>query len=94
MKKINKKDLVDEVALKAHLSAKDSRRALDVAFEMMERELLAGNEVNISNFGTFNVKTRARREGTHPKNHTRLVIEEAKNIVFKTSKKLKAKINK
>ena len=53
MKKINKKDLVDEVALRAHLSAKDSRRALDVAFEMIERELLAGNEVNISNFGTF-----------------------------------------
>ncbi|HPY79768.1 MAG: HU family DNA-binding protein [Erysipelotrichaceae bacterium] len=94
MKKLNKRDLVEVVAEKAHLSKKDAQAAIDMAFKLIEKSVLKGEEVNISNFGVFSPKTRQSREGTHPKKHSRIVIAESKTVVFRPSKSLKAKLNK
>ncbi|HNX16154.1 MAG TPA: HU family DNA-binding protein [Bacilli bacterium] len=94
MNKLNKRDLVEIVAEKAHLSKKDAQAALDVSFKLVEKAVLKGEEVNISNFGVFSPKTRKSREGTHPKKHNRILIEESKTVVFRPSKSLKAKLNK
>ena len=72
---------------------KDSRDALETAFELMEQALLKGEEVNITNFGVFTPKTRASRDGTHPKKHTRIKIEQSRSITFRLSKSLKEKLN-
>ena len=93
MKKLNKRDLIEMVAEKAHLSKKDSRDALETAFKLIEQALLKGEEVNITNFGVFTPKTRASRDGTHPKKHTRIKIEESRSITFRLSKSLKEKLN-
>lgn len=94
MDKLNKRDLVEIVAEKAHLSKKDAEAAVDVSFEAIEKAILKGEEVNVSNFGVFAPKVRKSREGTHPKKHTRIVIEETKTVVFRPSKSLKGKLNK
>lgn len=94
MKKINRKDLVQEVADEGHLSKKDSRIAIDLAFGLIEKSLLEGQEVNVSNFGVFTPKTKQQRDGTDPRSHSRIVIEETRTVVFRPSKKLKRKLNK
>ena len=93
MKKVNKSELVEIVAEKAHLSKRDARMALDVCFDEIIKALLAGEEVNISNFGVFQMKERKSREGTHPKKHTPLTIKAAKTISFRAAKELKEKAN-
>ena len=94
MAKINKKDLVQVVADEGHLSKKDSRTAVDLVFDLIEKTLLDGQEVNVTNFGVFTPKVRASRDGTHPKKHTRIKIEESRSISFRVAKSLKAKLNK
>ena len=94
MQKLNKRDLIEQVAEKAHLSKKDAENALDVCFDLMEKALLDGREVNITNFGAFSPKTRQEREGTDPKEHTRIIIKKSRAISFRVSKSLKAKLNK
>ena len=94
MKKINKSDLVEMVAEEAHLSKRDARLALDSCFDLIIEALLNGEEVNITNFGVFQPKMRKQREGTHPKKHTPLTIEQAKSISFRVAKDLKEKLNK
>ena len=94
MQKLNKRDLVEQVSEKAHISKKDADNAIDVAFDLIEKALLEGREVNITNFGVFTPKTRKRREGTDPKKHTRIVIKESQTVAFRLSKSLKSKINK
>ena len=94
MKKLNKRDLVEMVAEEAHLSKKDARDAIDVMIELMQKALLKGEEVNLTNFGVFTPKVRASRDGTHPKKHTRIKIEESRSISFRVAKSLKAKLNK
>lgn len=94
MQKLNKRDLIEEVSEKAHVSKKDAENSIEVAFNLMEKALLEGREVNITNFGSFLPKTRKKRDGTDPKKHTRITIKETKTVSFKLSKSLKAKINK
>ena len=93
MKKLNKRDLVQIIADEGHLSKKDARVALDLCFDLMEKALLDGQEVNITNFGVFTPKTRQSRDGTHPKKHTRITIKETRSVSFRLSKALKAKLN-
>lgn len=93
MKKVNRRDLVEAVCEQAHLSKKDARKALDITFGLIESCILKGEEVNVTNFGVFVPKTRQARDGTHPKNHKRIVIKEAKTVTFRLSKALKSKLN-
>ena len=92
MKKVNKSDLIDLVAEKAHLSKRDAKAALDTCFDLIIEALLRGEEVNITNFGVFQTKERKSREGTHPKKHTPLIIEGSKVITFRVAKDLKEKV--
>lgn len=94
MKKINKNDLVEIVAEKEHLAKKETKAVIGTAFDVMREALLEGKEVVITNFGTFVIKDRKPRKGTHPKKHTPLVIEGGKTIVFKPSNGLRDDIKK
>ena len=93
MKKFNRRDLVQIVADEAHLSKKDARAALDICFGEIEKALLEGQEVNITNFGVFTPKTRLSRNGTKPKQHARNKIAESRSVSFRLSKALKGKLN-
>ena len=94
MQKVNKRDLVEQVAEKAHISKKDADNAIEATFDLMEKALLSGQEVNITNFGSFVPKTRQSRDGTDPKKHTRITINSSRTVSFKLSKSMKAKLNK
>ena len=94
MQKLNKRDLIEEVSEKTHISKKDAENAIDATFDLIEKAFLEGREVSITNFGTFQPKSRKQRDGTDPKSHKRITIKSAKTVSFKMSKALKAKINK
>lgn len=94
MSKLNKSDLIELVAEKAHLSKRDAKAAIDSCFDLVIETLLKGEEVNITNFGVFQPKVRKSREGTHPKKHTPLIIKETHTISFRVAKELKGNINK
>lgn len=94
MQKINKKDLVEVVAEEGHLSKKDSRVAVDIVFDLIEKSILNGQEVNVTNFGVFTPKTKQSRDGTDPKSHQRIRLKEKKTVTFRLSKQLKEKLNK
>ena len=94
MQKLNKRDIIDEISEKAHVSKKDAENAINEAFDLIEKALLEGREVNLTNFGTFTPKNRKERDGTDPKKHTRITIKGARTVSFKLSKALKEKLNK
>ena len=93
MSKLNRKDLVEIVSEEAHLSKKDARKAIDLVFDNIEKALLEGQEVNITNFGVFTPKKRQQRDGTDPKTHERITIKETHSVIFRPCKYLKAKLN-
>ena len=94
MKKINRKDIIDEVSERAHISKKDSENAIREFVEVIQEALLEGKEVNITNFGTFSPMIKKSRDGTDPKSHQRITIKETKTVSFKLAKQLKEEFNK
>lgn len=94
MEKINRRDLVEQVAEKAHLSKRDARVAIDTLIDSIQGALLEGKEVNISNFGVLTPKTRVGRDGTDPKTHERIVIKDKKTVSFRLAQSLKEELNK
>ena len=94
MSKLNKRDLIEEVSEKTHISKKHAESSIETAFDLIQKALLDGREVNITNFGTFTPMTKESRDGTDPKKHTRITIQQTQTVSFKLSKSLKAKLNK
>ena len=91
---MNKTDLVAKIAEKAELSKKDAEKALKAFEEAVTEELVAGGEVRLVGFGTFDVKERAAHEGVNPQTKETIQIAASKSPRFKAGKSLKDAVNK
>ena len=91
---MNKTELIASVSQSAGLTKKDTERVINAALDAVTASLAAGEKVQLSGFGTFEVKAREARIGRNP--HTKEAIEiPATNVpVFKASKALKDNVAK
>ncbi len=91
---MNKTQLVEVVAQKTGLKKKDAEAMLSAAFDAITESLEAGDKVQISGFGSFDVKTREARTGRNPKTQETITIPASKYPAFSASKTLKDAVNK
>ena len=86
---MNKTELNAVAAENAGMTRKDAERVLNAAIDAITLSLSKGEKVQLSGFGTFEVKAREARVGRNP--HTREAIDIAATRVpaFKASKALK-----
>ena len=91
---MNKTELTAAVSQSAGLTKKDTERVLNAALDAITAALCKGEKVQLSGFGTFEVKAREARIGRNP--HTKEAIDiPATNVpVFKASKVLKDTVAK
>ena len=91
---MNKTELIAAVAEKSGMTKKDAERVVNAAFDTITAELSKGEKVQLSGFGTFEVKAREARVGRNP--HTKEAIEIPATYVpvFKASKALKDTVSK
>ncbi len=91
---MNKSELIAAVSQSAGLTKKDTERALNAALDAITASLRNGEKVQLSGFGTFEVKDREARIGRNP--HTKEAVEiPATSVpVFKASKALKDTVAK
>ncbi|MCR4875273.1 MAG: HU family DNA-binding protein [Clostridia bacterium] len=86
---MNKLELTDIVANNLKLSKTDATKAVDAVIGAIENGLKKGEKVVLTGFGTFEVKTRAARQGKHPKTGATIEIPASKAVHFKEGKALK-----
>ena len=91
---MNKTELIAAVAQSAGLTKKDAERVLNAAFDTMTAALVKGEKVQLSGFGTFEVKEREARIGRNPHTKEAIEIPATKVPVFKDSKALKDNVAK
>ncbi len=85
-------NIVSENLSEQGFTKKDVEKVIDLFFGEIEKGLINGEEVKISSFGTFKVKTRKPRIGTSPVNGEKIQIASSKNVGFKASKILKNRV--
>ena len=91
---MNKTELIAAVAESAGLSKKDTERVINAALDSITTALCKGEKVQISGFGTFEVKDREARVGRNPHTKEAIEIPATKVPGFKASKTLKDTVAK
>ena len=91
---MNKTELIAAVTQSAGLTKKDTERVINAAIDAITASLTAGDKVQISGFGTFEVKEREARIGRTPPPREAVEIPATKVPAFKPSKALKDTVAK
>lgn len=73
--------------------AKEARDLLEMVLEQVKNELENGNEVKISGFGKWNVKSKRARPGRNPHTGGKIEISARHVVTFHPSDKLRAMVN-
>ena len=91
---MNKTELITTVAESAGLTKKDTERVINACLDAVTAALCKGEKVQISGFGTFEVKDREARVGRNPHTKEAIEIPATKVPGFKASKTLKDTVAK
>ena len=81
------------MAEKSGLSKKDAGAALEAFVESVQDALKTGDKVQLTGFGSFEVKSRAARTGINPQTKQPVTIAASKAPTFKAGKVLKDSLN-
>ena len=74
------------------LNKRESKDMVDAFFELISQELVAGNDVKLSGFGNFQIRTKAPRPGRNPRTGESIPIGARRVVTFHASSKLKDQI--
>lgn len=91
-KTVSKADLVDAVANSTGLKKKDVKDVMDRMLDRVSAQLAGGAKVQLTGFGTFEVRKRKARTGVKPGTTTKIKIPASKYPAFKPGKSLKEKV--
>ena len=91
---MNKKELVEKMAIKTGMTKKNTETCLEALLESVQISLLEEEKVQLVGFGTFRVQERSARQGRNPRDPQQTIeIRASKASVFKAGKELKEKVN-
>ncbi|MDH3198070.1 MAG: HU family DNA-binding protein [Candidatus Krumholzibacteria bacterium] len=95
---MNKTELIDKVAKKTGLTLKDSKMVVEAIFSTIPKEgiianeLKTGKKVQITGFGTFQLRKRRKREGRNPQTGETIQIPATKFPAFSAGRALKDRL--
>ena len=90
---MNKPEFINAIAEKTELKKVEAEKVVNAFVEIMTEELVTGNEIKLTGFGTFSVKDRDARKGVNPKTGESIDIAASRAPKFKASKILKDALN-
>jgi len=71
------------------LNKRESKDMIDAFFDLIAQRLVEGEDVKISGFGNFQIRTKAPRPGRNPRTGEAIPIEARRVVTFHASHKLK-----
>ena len=91
---LTKENITNDVYNHAGLSKTLSRTVVERLFEIMKEALEKKEDLLISGFGKFSVRSKNSRRGRNPQTKQDLILRARRVVVFKTSGVLRQHINK
>ncbi len=90
---LTKKDIINSVYMQLGFSKKTIESILEDMLNILFVNIKKNKKINISNFGTFELRYKKQREGRNPKTKEIKIISARNVILFKPSKYLRNFIN-
>ena len=86
---LTKAQLAEMLFEQIGLNKRESKDMVDAFFDLISNSLVAGEDVKISGFGNFQIRTKAPRPGRNPRTGEPVAIEARRVVTFHASPKLK-----
>jgi Bacterial nucleoid DNA-binding protein len=90
---MNKGDLASALSEKVEMTKSDAASTIDALFEIITEQMVAGQEVRVTGFGTFTSIATKEREGRNPRTGEKMHIPASNQPKFKAFKALKDALN-
>lgn len=90
---MTKTSLIEAVIAKTEIKKADADKVFNAVIDAITEALVAGDKVQITGFGTFEVKEVAERQGVNPKTGEKITIKAGKSAKFSAGKSLKDAVN-
>lgn len=90
---ITRADLCEAVYQRVGLSRTESAHLVELVLQEISDAVIRGENVKLSSFGSFLVRSKGQRVGRNPKTGEEVPIEPRRVMVFKPSNILKQRIN-
>lgn len=94
MKTITRSDIAEKIYEEIGISRKDAGDILDLMITEIREQLIQGNDVKLSSFGTLMLRRKKPRVGRNPKTGVEATISARTVISFKPSQIMRKSINK
>ena len=94
MKTITRSDIAEKIYEEIGISRKDAGDILDLMISEIREQLIQGNDVKLSSFGTLMLRRKKPRVGRNPKTGVEATISARTVISFKPSQIMRKSINK
>lgn len=89
---LTKAQLADLLFEQIGLNKRESKDMVDAFFDLISDSLVNGDDVKISGFGNFQIRTKAPRPGRNPRTGEAIPIQARRVVTFHASHKLKEQI--
>jgi integration host factor subunit alpha len=89
---LTKAQLAELLFEKIGLNKRESKDMIDAFFDLIGDTLVEGQDVKISGFGNFQIRTKAPRPGRNPRTGEPIPIQARRVVTFHASHKLKEQI--
>lgn len=90
---LTKAHLADQLFEQIGLNKREAKDMVDAFFELITQRLTLGEEVKISGFGNFQVRSKSSRPGRNPRTGEAIAIEARHVVTFHASQKLKQQMD-
>ena len=92
-KTVTRADLAEAVYQRVGLSRTESAELVETVLAEISEVLVRGENVKLSSFGSFLVRSKSERIGRNPKTGVEVPITPRRVMVFKPSNIMKARVN-
>jgi len=89
---LTKAQLADLLFEQIGLNKRESKDMIDAFFDLVVQSLVNGDDVKITGFGNFQIRTKAPRPGRNPRTGEAIPIKARRVVTFHASHKLKQQI--
>lgn len=89
---LTKAEMAEHLFDKLGLNKRDSKELVESFFEEIKSSLESGEQVKLSGFGNFDLRSKNERPGRNPKTGEDIPIKARRVVTFRPGQKLKSRV--
>jgi integration host factor subunit alpha len=90
---LTKAELAESLFADLGLNKREAKEFVDLFFETIRLQLEQGEEVKLSGFGNFELRTKNSRPGRNPKTGEEIPISARRVVTFRPGQKLRLRVD-